>query len=407
MMRICQINTVSYGSTGKIMLNISDVLHSNGDDSKTYSMKWRSNCRAFDRHKYFGFFVENYISIKLAEFTGMNGCFATIGTHLLIKEIKKFSPHIIHLHNLHNSYINLPMLFKFIKKSRIPVVWTLHDCWAFTGHCAYFTFAECDKWINGCFDCKQYKTYPKSRIDNSKKMYSLKKKWFCGVPNLTIVTPSEWLAKLVKKSYLKDYNVEVINNGINLDVFKPCKSDFRVKYRIFENQHIVLGVAMDWGHRKGLDTFVELYNRLPNDRYKIVLVGTNDDIDKDIPDGIISIHRTKNQIELAEIYSAADVFVNATREDNFPTVNIEALACGTPVLTFNVGGSAEMIDKSCGIAVQSDDVDSLSDSIIDVCEKHLFTEDACVKHGNIYKDICKFTEYISLYRRINDRVTEN
>lgn len=406
-MKICQINTVSYGSTGKIMLNISDIAYSHGYDSRTYSMKWRNNCKPFQRHKYFGSFVENYVSIKLAEFTGMNGCFAAIGTHSLIREIKKFSPDVIHLHNLHNSYINLPMFFRFIKKSQIPVVWTLHDCWAFTGHCPYFTFIKCDKWKKVCINCQQYKEYPRSRFDSSKKMYSLKKKWFTGISDMIIVTPSEWLANLVKKSYLGEYSVEVINNGVNLDIFKPTKSDFRAKHNISEKHHLVLGVAMDWGHRKGLDTFVEIYNRLPKDRYKIVLVGTNDSIDKTIPNGIISIHRTKNQTELAEIYSAADVFVNTTREDNFPTVNIEALACGTPVITFDVGGSAEMLDETCGIAVQSDDIDDLIRNITDVCEKHCFAENDCVCRANIYKDRNKFIDYISLYRRINDRVTES
>mgnify|MGYP002532974705 FL=1 len=163
------------------------------------------------------------MNVALARITGYNGCFAWIETHKLLKEIDKFHPDIIHLHNLHDSYINLPMLFSYIKKHDIPVVWTLHDCWSFTGQCPYFTMVKCDEWKTGCHDCPQYKEYPSSLYDNTKMMWRLKKKWFTGVKNMTIVTPSKWLAGLVKESYLRDYPVQVINNGIDLNVFKPAE----------------------------------------------------------------------------------------------------------------------------------------------------------------------------------------
>ena len=404
-MKVCQINTVTYGSTGKIMLSISDVLNSNGYESKTFSMKWRKNCKPCDRHIYFGSFFENYVSIKLATFTGLNGCFAIGSTLSLIKKLKEFAPDVIHLHNLHNSYVNLSMLFKYIKKNNIPVVWTLHDCWAFTGHCASFTIAGCDKWKTGCHNCEQCREYPASMIDTSKKMYALKKKWFTGVRNMTIVTPSKWLAGLVKQSYLKDYDVMVINNGINQDIFKPRKSDFREKYSISNEQHLVLGVSMSWGYGKGLDVFSELYKQLPKDKYKIVLVGVGESVKNQIPEGIITIQNTKDQKELAQIYSSADVFVNPTRQDNFPTVNIEALACSTPVVAFDIDGSTEMIDENSGRAVKCNDVDGMLSQIKKVCEDKIIDRNDCLKKASCYIDKEKFSEYVVLYRRIYDTVT--
>jgi glycosyltransferase involved in cell wall biosynthesis len=180
----------------------------------------------------------------------------------MLRKIKKIRPSLIHLHNLHNSYVNLPMLFRYIKKHNVPVVWTLHDCWAFTGHCPHFVMAKCDRWQSGCGECPLYKQYPHLAFDNTKRMYQLKKKWFTGVENMTIVTPSQWLADLVKQSFLKDYPVKVIHNGIDLSVFRPIENDFRQKYHC-EEKKVILGVAFGWGARKGLDVFVELITFYP------------------------------------------------------------------------------------------------------------------------------------------------
>ena len=266
-------------------------------------------------------------------FTGFNGCCSYFATRKLIKIIKNFNPDIIHLHNLHNAYINIPLLLKYIKVNNIPTVWTLHDCWSFTGHCPHFMYEKCVKWKSGCYNCPRYKEYPKSFLDNSKTMFKLKKKWFLDIPNLTIVTPSIWLKNMVKESYLKDYNCQVINNGINIEVFKPIESNFRKDYNIRDNVKMLLGVSIGWNTRKGLDVFIELAKQLDSS-YQIVLVGTNENIDKQLPSNIISIHRTNNQTELAKIYTAADLFINPTREDTYPTVNMEAIAV-SQVITLN------------------------------------------------------------------------
>ena len=219
---------------------------------------------------------------------------------------------------------------------------------------------------------------------------------------MTIVTPSEWLAGLVKESYLKDYPVKVINNGIDLNVFKPTESDFRKKYAL-ENKYIVLGVAFGWGRRKGLDVFIELEKRFDKEKYKVVLVGTDDNVDKLLPENIISIHRTQNQTELAKIYSAADVFANPTREENYPTVNMESVACGTPVVTFNTGGSPEMLDETCGAAVAKNDIDAMYNEIIRICEAKPYSLEACIKKAKGFDKNEKFGEYIRLYEVLNEQ----
>ncbi len=400
-MKIAQINMLSYGSTGKIMLQIADCAVAHGHTAKTFATtpfnkKGKVSVESQKNHYIFGSFNENRIHCYLGIITGGNGLFSYAGTKELIKQLKRFNPDIIHLHNLHAFCINLPMLFGYIKKSRAKVIWTLHDCWSFTGHCPHFAMAKCEKWKTGCHNCSQISGYPESLVDNSKAMYSLKKSWFTGIENMTVVTPSQWLADLVSQSFLKDYPVKVINNGIDLSIFKPTKGSFREKYSISDNKKILLGVALGWGKRKGLDVFKSLAERL-DDNYQIVLVGTDDVTDRELPDSIISVHRTQNQQELAEIYSEADLFINPTREDTFPSVNIEALACGTPVLTFKTGGSPEIMDFSCGSVVACDDIDAMESEIIRICNKEPYSSDNCITRAKLFDMNDRFKEYVKLY----------
>lgn len=402
MVRIVQINGGAKGSTGKIMMGIADVARAQGHEVMCASPITTTNRDAGEDCGYYriGTFNSRRLNVALARITGFNGCFAWFETYKLLKKIDEFKPDIIHLHNLHDSYINLPMLFSYIKKHNVPTVWTLHDCWAFTGQCPHFTIVKCDKWKVGCHNCPQYKEYPASLYDNTKKMWQLKKKWFTGVKNMTIVTPSEWLAGLARESYLKQYPIEVINNGIDLNVFKPTHSNFRERYEIPAEKHIILGVSFAWGYRKGLDCFVEIAEKL-GEQYQIVLVGTDDEIDKNLPHNIISIHRTQNQKELAEVYSAADVFVMPTREENYPTVNMEAIACGTPVVTFRTGGSPEMLDDKTGIVVEANNIEATEKAIKDICEKKgCNDEDYIVAYSKKFNMQKRFTDYIELYATV-------
>lgn len=395
-MRIIQINLGNFGSTGGIAMEINRIANLEG--METY-MAYPWNCNNKRKEQFDLLIGTEYgrrVSRKLARLTGFNGCFSVFSTIKFLNKLRKIKPDIVHLHNLHNTYINLPLLFWYIKKYNIKTVWTLHDCWAFTGQCPHFTMAKCNRWKNGCFACPQYTKYPEAKVDRTKIMWKLKKKWFTGVNDMTIVVPSQWLADLVKDSYLKEYPVMVINNGIDLEVFKPTGSDFKSKYSL-GNKYVVLGVAFDWGIRKGLDVFIELAKRL-NSEYQIILVGTNSEIDKQLPKNIISIHRTQNQRELAEIYTVADVFVNPTREENYPTVNMEALACGTPVITFNTGGSSEIPDKKTGYVIDVNDIDEMERQIIRICKEVIFNEKDCLKRAHEFDKKKKYEEYINLYK---------
>lgn len=396
-MKILEINSTNYGSTGNIMLQIADTARRKGHTVITCCPASRENKKKSVENQWLiGSRFSRNVHLKLFEYTGFNGCFSLVSTFTFLHKVKKFKPDIIHLHNLHNCYINLPMLFKYIKKQKIQAIWTLHDCWTFTGQCPYFDLAKCDKWKNGCHDCPQINVYPSSKVDRTRTMWKLKRKWFTGVEDMTIVTPSEWLGGLVQQSYLKGYPIKVINNGIDLNVFKPTESDFRQKHHL-ENKYILLGVAFGWGKRKGLDVFIDLAKRL-DDRFQIVLVGTNDDVDKLLPANIISVHKTNNQQELAEIYTAADLFVNPTREENYPTVNMESISCGTPVQTFKTGGSPEIPNVKTGYAVDVDDIDEMEKQIVRICTEHLFSKDDCLERAKSFDRNIKFQEYVDLYK---------
>ena len=398
MKKVLQINTVyKKGSTGKIAKGISDIGLLNGYTCIT-AYRYNETKDKDDFSITISSWLDCHIHNRLAKYTLYTGGYSYFKTLAFIKKIKKLKPDIIHLHNLHGNYVNLKLLFKFLKEYGKPVVWTLHDCWALTGQCAYFDMIGCEKWKTNCENCNYCKSIISAFNKQIEKNYKLKKQLFTSINNLTIVTPSKWLADLVKQSYLGNYPIKVINNGIDLSIFKPTKSNFREKYGL-QNKKIVLGVAFGWGVRKGLDVFIELSKTL-NENYQIVLVGTNSDIDKQLPSNIISIRKTNNQAELAEIYSVADVFINATREDTFPTVNIESLACGTPVITFKTGGSPEIIDDTCGIVVDKNDVEGMQNAIINVCENNLFSAEACITRAKNYDMYDRFNDYVELYKEV-------
>lgn len=399
MKTILEINATNYSSTGHITLNIAKEARKKGYEvytaCKTAKVSLRFN---YENQLYIGNRYDRLVSQELAYVTGLRGHFNILNTKAFLKKVDEIKPDLIHLHVLHDTFINLSMLFEYINKHAIPVIWTFHDCWAFTGQCPYFDIVGCNKWKKGCHHCPQIHVEPKSLfLDTSRFMWNKKRKLFNLPQQMTIVTPSRWLADLTRESFFKNYPIKVINNGINLDVFKPVPSDFRERYNL-KDKYILLGVANEWGERKGLDVFMELATRL-DDSYQIVLVGTNDNVDKQLPANIISIHKTYNQKELAEIYTAADLFVNPTREENFPTVNIEALACGLPVITFETGGSVEIIDEYCGKSVKRNDIDALIKGIADI-RNSPYERDACIRRSKNFNMSDKFQEYIALYDEI-------
>ena len=315
-------------------------------------------------------------------------------TERLISHLEKISPDVVQLHNIHGHDCNLKMLFDYFKRSGVKVYWTLHDCWAFTGYCPYFDMAKCDKWKNECYKCVQRPTFSWI-FDKSKKLFNIKKQAYQNV-DLTIIGPSEWIKTLASESViLGSYPSLLINNGIDLDVFKPTESDLKEKYGL-QNKHIILGVAFDWSRRKGLSVFTRLAEQL-SDEYQIIMVGTNDAVDKKLPKNVIKIHKTHNQEELAQLYTIADVLVNPTLEENYPSVNMESIACGTPVVTYNTGGSPESLDETCGSVIEKNDFEALKKEVIRICEEKPYSVESCLKKAQSFAWEDKFTAYCELY----------
>lgn len=339
-MKILLINEVcGVTSTGTICADLAEYLIKKGHEARVLYGRMDSP----DRCREYGVRITGNVSVFLSALSSrlFDNCGLCNGsaTERAIEIIREFSPDVIHLHNLHGYYINYRMLFETIKSMGIPVIYTLHDCWALTGHCAYFDNLGCEKWKIGCEACPQKGGYPKSIfLDRSKRNYSEKKKVYDNLPNMKIVVPSEWLREIVKSSIF-GRDAYVIPNGIDTGIFRTRSGNYFEKLGLAEKK-VILGVASLWEPRKGIDFFKELSERV-SEEYRIVLVGVRAEQKNDLPESIIAISRTSNKEELASIYSSAYVYLNPTLEDNYPTTNLEAICCGTPVITFKTGGSPE------------------------------------------------------------------
>ena len=393
---IVEINSVPFGSTGGIMLNVAEQARNAGHRVYVCYPDGRHNPAGMLRDSIrIGGRVSEDSHILLHRLTGLNGFFSMISTAVFIGKLKKIRPDIVHLHNLHNCYINLPMLFGYLRRSGVRTFWTLHDCWAFTGHCPHYDYAGCGKWKAGCHGCPLYREYPESLVDSSRLMWKKKRKWFTGVPDLTIITPSEWLAGQVRESFLKDYPVQVIRSGIDLSLFRPVESSFRKEHGL-EGKHVLLGVAMEWTRRKGIDVFRTLAEDL-GDGYRVVLVSAAEGEERPLPEGVILLNGKGTPEDLAKIYSAADVFVNPTREEVLGLVNLEALACGTPVVTFRSGGSPECVDPTCGAVTERDDVKAMEEEIRRIASEKPYTAEACRKRAMLFDRNDAYRRYVELY----------
>ncbi len=347
-MKVLFINSVcGIRSTGRIVTDLAQMYLAQGHQCRiaygreAVPEKWRSCSYRIGNE--LGVKV-NGLKARILDNEGLNGARAT---KAFLNWATEYDPDVLWLHNLHGYYLNIELLFAWIKqRPHMQVKWTLHDCWAFTGHCAHFSYARCSRWKNGCESCPQLAEYPKSLgRDGSKENYARKKAAFTGVPSMTLVVPSNWLAGLVRESFLGEYPVEVVHNRIDLQQFCPRESDFRREHGLQE-KFIILGVASAWSEKKGLGDFVKLA-KLVDGACKIVLVGLEQKQIREMPGEILCIPRTNSPRQLAEIYTAADVFVNLTYEDTYPTVNLEAQACGTPCITYRTGGSVESVPEDC------------------------------------------------------------
>lgn len=360
-MKYLFINSLAgVGSTGRIAAGQCRELMAQGHECLIAYGREKGNCDDIPT-VFIGSDLDHKIHGAMNRVFDCHGFGSYGATKRFLEQVKKYDPDVIWLHNIHGYYLHIGLLFGYLRSCGKQVFWTLHDCWTFTGHCAYFDFVGCDKWKTGCFGCPQKGSYPASLVlDGSRRNYKSKKALFTGIPNLTLITPSKWLAELVKQSYLKEYPVKVVYNTVNKEIFKPTPGDFREKHGLTEKK-MLLGVANVWDARKGMHYFRQLADRL-DDSYRIVLVGVTREQAESLPEKFVPILRTNSPRELAEIYTAADVFVNPTSEDNLPTVNLEAVACGCRVITFDTGGCAETITPE-DILVPKGDVDMLYDRI--------------------------------------------
>lgn len=407
-MKILQVNTVIRGSSvGRIMADLYEVIKESGNEARVAVGRepWPEGYEGIligNKGDFYRHVMKNFLQ-------GEAGFGSEAVTRNFLAWVDREKPDLIHLHNIHGFYLQVEMLFEYIKKKDIPVVWTLHDCWSFTGHCAYYDYAACDKWKTGCNTCIHHaRVYPYALFkDNTIDSYARKRKAFCGVKNLTIVTPSQWLKRQVEQSFLKEYPVRVIPNGIDLEVFSVGDAVAKTvpagtKKAGESSAKTILGVANIWEIRKGLVYFEKLAQDLP-DEYCIRLIGVNKkqkkEFQKKYGNKVIAEERTSSPEELADAYRNASVYVNATLEDNFPTTNLEALACGTPVVTYATGGSGEAVSEDTGIVVQRANYDALKEAVVKAAEG-IFDRQACRRRAEEFDKKIRYQEYLELYKSL-------
>lgn len=394
-MRVLFVNLVyGVGSTGKIIADIADLLRRGGSDVRILYGTGADPSDA-DARRTAGR-LEYYAHNALSRLTDHAGLYSRAATRRMIREIKTFQPDLIHLHTLHGFYVNYEMLFHFLKGAGIPVVWTLHDCWSFTGHCTHFSQIKCTQWQTECHDCRLLRRYPHCYGKGDvRRNFRRKKDAFTRVKNLVITTPSQWLAGQVALSFLQDYPRVVIPNGIDRTVFRPQASDLRKRYHL-EDKKIVLGVASTWSAQKGLPDLLALAERLGAD-YQVVLIGLTAQQLTHVPPNVLGLPRTANQMELAQWYTAADVFVNPTYEETFGLTTVEAQSCGAPAAVYETDGCPETLVTGDSVLVAQGDLDGLERAVRGIvrcgtrvapCETERFDKERI------------YGEYIWLYERM-------
>lgn len=394
MPKLLQINiTANWGSTGKIAEAIGVAAMAHGWESYIAFGRW---CNPSQSHLIkIGGRWDKYLHFAEQRIRDNEGLCSRSATKKLIRQIEEIKPDVVQLHNIHDHYLNYRLLFEYLNQTDIKVVWTFHDCWAFTGHCFHFVTKKCMRWQTSCYDCPLKNVYPKTLLDRSAKNYDLKKELFAGNKNLTIVPCSDWMAGFVKQSFLKDKRIEVIKNGVDLSVFYPLERDAN------NNKFSILAVSNVWNEDKGLGDIFKMRKLLP-ESYRITIVGlTSKQVDA-LPVGIAGIERTQNVQELVRLYSDASVLINPTYADTFPTVNLEALACGTPVITYRTGGSPEAVSSETGWVVEQGDIETVAlnvKSIVKMSKSEVLVQrKACRERAEqeFDKEKC-FNRYLQLY----------
>lgn len=404
MKKILQINPVIRinTSTGRIMQEIGQLAMNNGWESYIAYSYGRDGIKPCDSKLVP---VGNKADVAwhglVTRLTDRHGLASEGATRAFIREIERIQPDIIHIHNIHGYFLNYRILFDYLAQCNTPVVWTVHDCWLYTGHCYYYSYIGCNKWKTECVQCPQRKLFPTSWwADRSTQNFRDKKAAFTSLPKerFTIVPVSHWIKGEMLHSFLKDYDFRVIHNGIDTNVFTIYDpTEVKKKYQL-EGKRIILGVASIWCEEKGWNDFMRLAERL-NENERLVLVGVDEKHQAMLPKHVTGISRTENIRQLAELYSAAEAFVNPTWQDNYPTVNLEAIACGTPVVTYRTGGSIEAVTEHTGMVVEQGDVDGLLQAIRKIEERgKAHYQQPCRTHAlKYFKKEDRYAEYLTLY----------
>ena len=410
MKKLLQINPVirTNTSTGRIMQEIGELAMANGWESYVAYSGGRDGvkpCRS--KLMPVGGKLDVAFHGLWTRLTDRHGLASWFATKRFIREIKELKPDVIHIHNIHGYFLNYKMLFEYLKEADIPVIWTVHDCWLYTGHCYYYSSIGCDKWMSGCGNCPQRTAFPASWfIDRSKQNLKDKSEAFNSIKDkLTIVPVSEWIRGEMSRSILQNCHYQVIHNGIDLNVFdvQPDDKAVREKYGLGD-KHIILGLASIWSKEKGWDDFMEM-SKMLNENEVIVMVGVTEEQQKRLPENVVGIRRTENVRQLAELYSAAVAFVNPTWQDNYPTVNLESIACGTPVVTYRTGGSIEAVTEKTGYVVEQGDVKGLLEAVREIERKgNLEYKADCRAHAlaNFRKED-RYADYLKLYEDLTTR----
>lgn len=364
------------GSTGRASEALCDALESEGWNC--IIAYGRTNHQSKHKTYNIGHRLDQLWHVAISRLFDAHGLGSRLATRRLITFIKASQPSVIHLRNIHGYYIHYPTLFEYLATVKIPVLWTLHDAWSFTGHCSHFAGVGCDKWKTGCGGCPQVREYPKSIwLDRSSHNYALKKQYFTQVPTLQLICVSHWLAEKVKQSFFGEkIPVHTIVNGVDTDIFKPLNDPkaietIRHKYGITAPK-VVLAMARPWSRKKGFYDILQLSEILEQthaaSEVQVVMVGINNREKRYLPKNVVGIQRTENLSDLCALYNLADVYVNASVEESFGLTTAESLACGTPVIGYDNTGTREillglMFPNSAAITVPTGDVYAVANAI--------------------------------------------
>lgn len=382
------------GSTGKIVYDLKQELEKEGHEVLAcYGRGKKVEEKSVMK---FAYDFETLIHAFLSRLTGLMGYFSYFSTRRLIKEIEKFEPDVVHIHETHSYFMNHLPLIEYLKKKNIKTVWTFHCEYMYTGNCGYAY--DCNKWKNICRNCPDIKRYPKSLFfDFSYKMFLDKKRAFENFNNLTIVTPSKWLKDRTKESFLKNKRVEVIHNGINTEVFKPKDFTHLITKHNIGNKKVILSVAPDiMTDRKGGKWVVKLAEQCINLDYIFILIGVKD-LNEKFPNNVIALGRTENQIELAEYYSLADIFLICSEKETFSMTCAEAISCGTPVVGFKSGAPETIFAEA--IFVDYGDIKELKKQLEKFLNDQEFFYDRRISQEGIkkYSKNKMFKNYLNIY----------